>query len=306
MEYLHGQTRGSGSVLLLADADGLLLHALGDPGFMTRAERVALMPGASWHEQHRGTNAVGTALAEGVPVVVHGAEHFLECNTFLTCAAAPVVASDGSVLGVLNMSGERSSRHPHTFSMVRAATQMIENRLFDACHGRHMRLHVHPLAEGIGTLAEVCWHCRKKACWWCQPGGAGIAQPACQSAGGALEQVVDADREHLLRASHRSPAPLRLRCLSAPAVPVLHVRVEQGWSRAATLDMPSRSISREPDALQALDTGDAAWHGVLEKARKVLDKPIAVLLRWRIRFGKEVLAKAIHASSQRREQALWR
>ena len=130
MEYLHGQTRGSGSVLLLADADGLLLHALGDPGFMTRAERVALMPGASWHEQHRGTNAVGTALAEGVPVVVHGGEHFLECNSFLTCAAAPVVAPDGSVLGVLNMSGERSSRHPHTFSMVRAATQMIENRLF--------------------------------------------------------------------------------------------------------------------------------------------------------------------------------
>lgn len=305
MEYLHGQTRGSGSVLLLADADGLLLHALGDPGFMTRAERVALMPGASWHEQYRGTNAVGTALAEGVPVVVHGAEHFLECNTFLTCAAAPVVAPDGSVLGVLNMSGERSSRHPHTFSMVRAATQMIENRLFDACHGRHMRLHVHPLAEGIGTLAEGVLALSEEGVLVGanQAALALLNLRASQLGRVRLEQVVDADREHLLRASHRSPAPLRLRCLSAPAVPVLHVRVEQGWSRAATLDMPSRSISREPDALQALDTGDAAWHGVLEKARKVLDKPIAVLLHGESGSGKEVLAKAIHASSQRREQA---
>ena len=306
MEYLHGQTRGSGSVLLLADADGLLLHALGDPGFMTRAERVALMPGASWHEQHRGTNAVGTALAEGVPVVVHGAEHFLECNSFLTCAAAPVVAPDGRVLGVLNMSGERSSRHPHTFSMVRAATQMIENRLFEACHGRHTRLHVHPLAEGIGTLAEGVLALSDEGVLVGanQAALALLNLRASQLGRVRLDQVVDADHAQLLRASHRNPAPLRLRCLSAPAVPVLHVRVEQGWSRASTLDMPaSRIASSGADALQALDTGDAVWHGVLEKARKVLDKPIAVLLHGESGSGKEVLAKAIHASSQRREQA---
>ena len=114
---------------------------------------------------------------------------------------------------------------------------------------------------------------------------------------------MDVDREQLLRASYRNPAPMRVRCLSAPAVPELHVRVEQGWSRASTLDMPARATIREPDALQALDTGDAAWHCVLEKARKVLDKPIAVLLHGESGSGKEVLAKAIHASSQRRGQA---
>ena len=63
MEYLHMQTRNSGSMVTLADEKGVLLQALGDPDFLSRAERVALSPGASWHERHRGTNAIGTALA---------------------------------------------------------------------------------------------------------------------------------------------------------------------------------------------------------------------------------------------------
>ena len=51
----------------------------------TFAERVALAPGASWHEQHRGTNAIGTALAEGAAVEIHGAEHFLARRTVRLC-----------------------------------------------------------------------------------------------------------------------------------------------------------------------------------------------------------------------------
>lgn len=154
MEYLHAQTRDSGSMVILADDRGVLLQTLGDADFLGRAERVALMRGASWHERHRGTNAIGTALAEACPVVVHGAEHYLERNGFLTCAAATVTAPDGRLLGVLDISGDQRGRHPHTFGLVRAAAQMIENRLFDARHGEALRLRFHPLAEGIGTVAE--------------------------------------------------------------------------------------------------------------------------------------------------------
>ncbi len=308
MEYLHGQTRGSGSVVLLADADGLLLHALGDADFMGRAERVALTPGASWHERHRGTNAVGTALAEGIPVVVHGAEHFLECNSFLTCAAAPVVAPDGHVLGVLDISAERSSRHPHTFSMVRAATQMIENRLFEAHHGQHLRLHVHPLAEGIGTLAEGVLALSEEGVLVGanQAALALLGLRASQLGQVRLEEVVDTDRERLLRSCHRSAAPVRVRCLASQAAPLLHVRVAAGWGGAPAQPFAVRSMvpSMPPrDALQALDTGDATWQTLLHKVRKVLDKPIVLMLHGESGSGKEVLAKAIHDSSTRRAHA---
>ncbi|MRR51712.1 MAG: GAF domain-containing protein [Rhodocyclaceae bacterium] len=143
MEYLHAQTKDSGCLVLLADNRGIVLHTLGDADFLGRAERVSLMPGASWHEHHRGTNAIGTALAEAGPVVVHGAEHFLDRNGFLTCAAAPVSAPDGRLLGVLDISGDQRGRHPHTFGLVRAAAQMIENRLFEARHSAALRIRFH-------------------------------------------------------------------------------------------------------------------------------------------------------------------
>ena len=45
LEFLFEQTRGTDSVVLLADAQGMVLDAIGDTGFSQRAARVALRPG---------------------------------------------------------------------------------------------------------------------------------------------------------------------------------------------------------------------------------------------------------------------
>ena len=132
MDFVQQQVAGSSSLVILADAQGMLLEALGDTGFADRAARVALRPGASWHEQWRGTNAIGTALAEDCAVLVRGGEHYLPRNGFLSCAAAPIHAPDGQLLAVLDISGERRRWHPHTLGLARAAARMVEQRLFAA------------------------------------------------------------------------------------------------------------------------------------------------------------------------------
>jgi transcriptional regulator of acetoin/glycerol metabolism len=121
---------------------------------MDRAERVALRPGANWHEQVRGTNAIGTALADRAPTVVRGAEHYLERNAFLTCSAAPILDPAGQLLGALDISGDHRSAHPHTLGLARAGARMIEQRLFDTRHHEGLRLRFHRHAEGIATLTE--------------------------------------------------------------------------------------------------------------------------------------------------------
>src|SRR6185369_12055044 len=131
MEFVADQTRETDSMVILAGADGILLHALGDAQFVNRAERVALRPGASWNEQFRGTNAIGTALTDGRAIVVHADEHYLERNSFLTCAAAPIHGPGGCLLGVLDVSGDRRGYHRHTLGLVRSAARMIEHRLFE-------------------------------------------------------------------------------------------------------------------------------------------------------------------------------
>ncbi len=154
MAFVADQMRDSGSLVVLSDARGLLLHSLGDLDFVSRADRVSLRPGALWHEADRGTNAIGTALAERRAVVIHGAEHYLERNSFLTCAAAPVRAPNGQLRGVLDISGDHRGHHPHTFALVRSAARMIEDRIFHARHHHDLIVRLHPQPEGLGGVGE--------------------------------------------------------------------------------------------------------------------------------------------------------
>jgi transcriptional regulator of acetoin/glycerol metabolism len=154
MEFVYEQTRDSDSLVLLSDAQGLLLDTLGDAGFVNRAERVALRAGANWHEQWRGTNAIGTALAEQQPVVVHGSEHYLERNGFLTCAAAPIIDPGGGLLGAIDISSDHRQFHRHTLGLARSAARMVEHRLFETRHRDSLRLRLHKHREGIAGLTE--------------------------------------------------------------------------------------------------------------------------------------------------------
>src|SRR5215471_13985252 len=86
MENLYQQIVDTESMLLLTDANGLILHSLGDDSFLQRADKVALRPGVSWSEKAKGTNAIGTAIVTQAPTLVHGNEHFFSANHFLTCS----------------------------------------------------------------------------------------------------------------------------------------------------------------------------------------------------------------------------
>ncbi|MBI2239517.1 MAG: sigma-54-dependent Fis family transcriptional regulator [Magnetospirillum gryphiswaldense] len=295
MEYLHAQTRGSGSMVILADEGGVLLDTLGDADFLNRAERVALMPGASWHEAHRGTNAIGTALAESAPVSVHGGEHFLEHNSFLTCAAAPVAGPDGRLLGVLDISGHRRGRHPHTAGLVSAAAHMIENRLFEARHEGGLRLRLHPQPDGIGTLAEGLLALDGDG----RIIGANRAALALLGlAPGALGQVRVQDRlavdlDGLLDwGQGRSGAPFMADSSRGQRL-FLRVEAPPRKSRVSVATPAHR------DALSTLESGDAVLAQAVAKARKVVGKDIALLLMGESGVGKEVFAHAAHASGPR-------
>lgn len=305
MEYLHAQTRDSGSMVILADDKGVLLQALGDPDFLTRAERVALAPGASWHERHRGTNAIGTALAEGRPLVVHGGEHFLERNGFLSCASVPLSAPDGRLLGILDISGDERQHHPHTFGLVRAAAQMVENRLFDAHHSRSLRIRFHPMAEGIGTFAEGIAALTDDG-WIIGANQAALSLLGLNPADlriTPIERVMQLRLTDLLDWNRRRPGEPML--VSQTNGKRLFVRVEPGQTpRSATVGIPIEVPSagaRPRSALEALDTGDERLSAAIDKAQRLIGKPISLLLQGEPGVGKESFARAFHASGPRHD-----
>ncbi|MCV2355552.1 GAF domain-containing protein [Paucibacter sp. B2R-40] len=154
MEMLYEQLSHAHSMVLLTDASGVILHAMGDPGFLERAQRIALAPGAIWSEAVKGTNAVGTALMTEAPTVVNGQDHYLRDFHFLTCSAAPIFDHKGALLGVVNVSGDRRSYHPHTLALATMAANMIETQWFKDMFRQSLSLHIHPSANGLGTLRE--------------------------------------------------------------------------------------------------------------------------------------------------------
>lgn len=154
MDILHQQIQGTGCVVLLCAPDGLILHSLGDPEFLPRAERVALKPGVSWTEASKGTNAVGTAIVEREPVVVFAAEHYIERNHFLTCSGTPVFKPCGELAAVLDITGDYRSHQPHTLALVRMAGRNIERQLFLRKHRQDLVLQVHRNQTYLGSLFD--------------------------------------------------------------------------------------------------------------------------------------------------------
>ncbi len=316
MAFLNDQIRDSDSIVVLADPQGMLLHALGDLGFADRAARVALRPGAIWSEQWRGTNAIGTALADAATVVVHGAEHYLERNAFLTCAAAPIADPAGQLLGVLDISGDRRAHHRHTLGLVRSGARMIEHQLFEARHAAGLQLRLHGQVEGLGTVTEGLLAMSEDG-WITGANTAALellGLPRSAIGTLTLERVLDLDMAALLAAARPglNGVPRELRRVDGG---VLWGRLDVGRTvrvgpsalaapRAVDIvatPVPPRKAA-PVDALAALDRGDAAMQAAIERARRVLDKPIALLLQGESGVGKEVFARAVHRSGPRADR----
>ncbi|GAB6156046.1 sigma-54-dependent Fis family transcriptional regulator [Desulfosporosinus burensis] len=129
LPYIFSLLGSRNYTVLLGDNDGYIMEAIGDAPFMSKAQKVNLSPGASWSEEIRGTNAIGTALRDNAPISVFGWEHFVHDNHFLACWAAPIQNSQGAPIGVLDISGEASLDRQKILTIAMMGANMIEKNL---------------------------------------------------------------------------------------------------------------------------------------------------------------------------------
>ena len=320
METLHAQIVDTQSMVLLTDSQGVILHSLGDSDFVAKANRVALCPGVSWAEADRGTNAIGTALVDGQPTVVHADEHFLHANRILTCSCAPIADPFGRTIGALDVSGDTRGFHKHTLALVRMSAQMIENHLFSNQFADALRVHFHARAEFIGTLFEGLAAFAADGTFLSANRSAlfqfGQALPALQVQ--PFEALFGAALADVLQRIARAPGdnivltlPSGVRVVArgeysaqryvAPAADVAGTArglTTHGARHAARIVESPSNVT--PATLETLDTGDAQMSAILRRVGKVRGRDIPILILGKTGTGKEWLARAIHHDSPRR------
>ena len=327
METLYDQIVNTHSMVLLTSSRGMVLHSLGDTDFLEKASRVALTPGMDWSEQNKGTNAIGTALTEEEALTVHGSQHYLNANKFLTCSAAPIFDPYGQVIGALDVTGDHRSFHQHTLALVRMSAQMIENHMFADIFPKAIRIHFHTRSEFLGTLVE----------------GIAVFSPegrfisANRSGQFQIGLPFAALKAHTFSSLFGIPISALLDLFSGtlpnPKQLVLHngvsvwcrvkVKTAHPWSAVrsapdqqqapATGDVPAPGASTpqstrsavkrtQLSSLQYLDTGDPQVSSVIHKLRMVSGKDIPVMILGETGTGKDLLAQAIHGDSNRSGQ----
>jgi transcriptional regulator of acetoin/glycerol metabolism len=319
MELLYQQILNTHSMVILTDERGLILHALGDADFLQRAERVALRPGVLWSEDSKGTNAIGTALADRRATLVHGSEHFLSVNRFLTCSCAPISDPHGRLVGALDVSGSREGYHAHTMALVRMSTQMIENQLFVARFGDCLRVHFHARPEFLGTLVEgIAAFDEDGRLLAANPSGLfQLGVQAGEASAHTLSSLFGMGPGALLeRARAASPGPLRLclqtgvavaaradfRTARALVAPQGQPQEPGCATRAARGGSPAGLAASGMPTLADLDTGDPAVAAAIAKVRRVQRHGIPIMILGETGTGKELLAQAIHKESPRRDK----
>jgi hypothetical protein len=118
-------------LIVISDANGVLLWVEGNAQVRMRAaDSMNFAEGALWSEGGAGTNAIGTALAADHAVQVFASEHFNEVVQEWTCAASPVHDPDtGRVIGVIDLTGQMATVHPHSMAVATATAQAVEAHL---------------------------------------------------------------------------------------------------------------------------------------------------------------------------------
>ncbi|MFO0648061.1 MAG: sigma-54-dependent Fis family transcriptional regulator [Polyangiales bacterium] len=311
LENAASAVSGRDFLLLITDADGVVVHTAGGGGFADDARRVRLIEGANWSEPARGTNAIGTALSEGKATVVRGRAHFGRRFHQLVCSAAPVRGVDGRVVGVIDATSLLGASDVDVGFVVRTTARALEEVL-------RIRAYASVGAAVAETLARALDRIACPALLVEASGRIGRVNGAARSALGvapghaahaALGMSWEALREESLRGGSGRAVELNRQAWQLRAEPIasrdgavlaVMVLLERSAGVGRAIGVKAREVASAPsDAFSALYAEDPAMRDAITRARRFAPTDVPVVLLGETGSGKELMAQAIHAASRR-------
>lgn len=309
LEALYRQVAGLGYCVLLTDARGVTVDFLGDLIFEPSLRKAGLYLGADWSEHHAGTCGVGTCIATGQALTVHLDDHFDATHIPLTCTAAPVYDDQGALKAVLDISALTSpsgkdSQHL-ALQMVKMYAAHVENANFLQRFREHWVLRLSRAPQFLDVNPEYLLAINDQGLLVGHNRQAQLLLERAQGErviGKPLAAVLNLHTGELGR--FMSGLPVDQRAVTLPGSrDMLFLLASPPPLRpvAGALSKAGR-VSAVPDPLAALSGGDPALDRLVERAARLVNSPVNILLTGETGSGKERLARALHDSSERRRQ----
>ncbi|WP_218567890.1 sigma-54-dependent Fis family transcriptional regulator [Pseudomonas sp. LTJR-52] len=298
MNTLYQQLGGAGHTILLTDAQGVVIESVFHEAEQTLLERAGLWLGAVWNEDIEGTNGVGTCLVERQPITIFREEHFRSRHTGLTCSAMPVFDPAGNLQAVLNVSTvrEQQSRQSqfHTMALTTLSAKLIENGFFLQHCKQDYLLRFHTQPEFLGLLSEglLAFDGGGRITAVNEPALNLLATRREALLGQSLEGVLDIRLDELL--AYAQPQPSTYWSICTLSGVLLHAQVRGIQLRTVVTPPPVRRAK-----IEGLCLADHALHAAFDRALKVLEHDVPVLLYGETGTGKEAFATALHRASSR-------
>jgi transcriptional regulator of acetoin/glycerol metabolism len=314
MEQLYKRVAPLGYVLLLTDAQGVTVDYIGNDQWDRELKRSGLCLGADWNESHAGTCGVGTCIVERKPLTCHQGDHFDATHIGLTCTTAPLFDPTGEFIGVLDISALSSPSEKPSQHLARHMTVMFAKMVEDANFMRHfsdqwiLRLGVDWALVDVSGECMLAFDADGKIVG--ANSGArqllaalsddGVAVPLVGKPLSAVFKVSMDDIWRVARSGMSSDRTVlsthRHELFYAMASPPRHsIKTRYGAQPTPVpLDYP---------ALDRLAGDDPTMRRLLDQAKRLVNKKVNILLHGETGTGKELVAHALHDSSQRAKKA---
>jgi transcriptional regulator of acetoin/glycerol metabolism len=313
LDQVAGELSTPDVVALLADPDGVILASRGGREFQTDAGRARLVEGARWSEMARGTNAIGTAAAEGKAVAVVGRAHYELRIGDLFCYATPLRDAYGEVVAVLDVTGAMSHHDPAFAVAVQVAGTALEGAL-------RARAFARAHAGGIPLLERLVARCGSPALVAEASGAVRLANDAARAVlrgrGTSLtcERIFGMPFQRLASMAFGGTRGARFEAGGASfAVELDPLLGHEGQALAIVVYLdpiaarrPAPAPARAPQvpetvhpAFAPLVGTDPAFLQAKALAQRFAATALPVLLLAETGTGKELFARAVHGASAR-------
>ncbi|MCB1484102.1 MAG: sigma-54-dependent Fis family transcriptional regulator [Hyphomicrobiaceae bacterium] len=296
-------------VILLSNADGVVVTSFADSTGSQEVSREGLNTGSLWSEQRVGTNGIGTCLISRQPITVFGGAHFNENFATFTCSAAPIFGPDGQVIAAFDISGRAvpgSGDGTSAQYFAREAASQISMMLFRKWHRDDCIVTLSAEADPMPMSAKALIATDESGCILgaTQEALSYLGVPEMADIGGRyINDIWDVsfnDLRPLSKHSVRLTGPNGSNAFVTAFLP--KKKSVSTPSRTATTVVEDKKASTQAPPLRALDKvvgADPLMVQNVNLCRKIIDKDIPLLILGETGVGKDTLARALHAESKR-------